>query len=376
MFGSNLLDIAIGLILTYLLLSLIVTAVNELIATFFRSRARDLERGIRNLLDGTSEFPLRWWQPAWRSVWGIVRRFLNRKKEVAEMSKTSDPAVTDSWSNAFFKHRLVDGLSKNTKKPSYIPSRTFAMVLLQLAKRSADANSKLKEEDVLATGAPMNGMATFDDIRTTIEAMKNRSIKDALLPLLEEARSNVTDAATAMKKFSDQVEIWYNHAMDRVGGWYKSRTQGFLFCIAAVVTVTLNVDTIVISQSLAKDEVLRAAMLETAKKYVESPAPLDASQPANIEKGLKAVQTAIAEVDGLGIPIGWNKSIWDELTIRKLMGLFLTTIAVSLGAPFWFDTLKKVISIRGAGKAPIVIPKKTKEDLRPPAAGGAAVANP
>jgi len=30
----------------------------------------------------------------------------------------------------------------------------------------------------------------------------------------------------------------------------------------------------------------------------------------------------------------------------------LTTIAISLGAPFWFDVLKRLISIRGAGTAP------------------------
>lgn len=38
--------------------------------------------------------------------------------------------------------------------------------------------------------------------------------------------------------------------------------------------------------------------------------------------------------------------------LQKLLGLMLTAMALSLGAPFWFDMLNKVISIRAAGRSP------------------------
>ena len=41
----------------------------------------------------------------------------------------------------------------------------------------------------------------------------------------------------------------------------------------------------------------------------------------------------------------------------KLIGLLLTALAISLGAPFWFDLLNKVISIRAAGRSPEEKPK-------------------
>lgn len=41
----------------------------------------------------------------------------------------------------------------------------------------------------------------------------------------------------------------------------------------------------------------------------------------------------------------------------KLVGLLLTALAISLGAPFWFDLLNKVISVRAAGRAPDEKPK-------------------
>ncbi len=36
----------------------------------------------------------------------------------------------------------------------------------------------------------------------------------------------------------------------------------------------------------------------------------------------------------------------------KLIGLLLTGAAVSLGVPFWFDVLNKVVNLRSVGKRP------------------------
>ena len=43
--------------------------------------------------------------------------------------------------------------------------------------------------------------------------------------------------------------------------------------------------------------------------------------------------------------------------IVKIFGLLMTGFAISLGAPFWFDMLNKVISIRSAGRSPAERPK-------------------
>src|SRR5436190_22299908 len=51
MFNSPVLEVAIGMIFFYLLLSLICTALNELIEAWLKNRAYDLEHGIRKLLD-------------------------------------------------------------------------------------------------------------------------------------------------------------------------------------------------------------------------------------------------------------------------------------------------------------------------------------
>jgi hypothetical protein len=88
------------------------------------------------------------------------------------------------------------------------------------------------------------------------------------------------------------------------------------------------------------------------------------------------------KINALGLPIGWkgctdtstlgtpliwcDREAWNWLgLLPMLLGWLITGAAVSLGAPFWFDTLKRVISIRSAGKAPEERPLKPKEVPKP-----------
>src|SRR5882724_11562891 len=103
MFGSSALEVAIGLVFTYLLLSLLCSAINEWIAGVFSLRARKLAAGIKSLLQDETGLGL---------------------------------------AKALYSHGLIDGLSKKSQKPddqeplkgkdgpSYIPPRTFATALM------------------------------------------------------------------------------------------------------------------------------------------------------------------------------------------------------------------------------------------------------
>ncbi|RPH79952.1 MAG: hypothetical protein EHM80_06530 [Nitrospiraceae bacterium] len=75
---------------------------------------------------------------------------------------------------------------------------------------------------------------------------------------------------------------------------------------------------------------------------------------------MERIKQMSAETEKLGLPIGWSRESKDPKALPsdvggwalKIIGLLLTAIAVSLGAPFWFDVLNKLINIRSAGKQP------------------------
>src|SRR5918911_567910 len=98
LFGSTLLEVAIGVVFVYLLLSLLCSALGELIEAFLKYRARYLEQGIKKLLDNSS-------------------------------------LAAD-----LFAHPLVKALGD---RPSYIPARTFSLALWNLATTKAAAAEKM-----------------------------------------------------------------------------------------------------------------------------------------------------------------------------------------------------------------------------------------
>src|SRR5262249_19666465 len=111
MFSSNILDVAVGLVFVFLLLSLICSAANELIETFWRQRAAFLEKGIKELVGGKDQVTLDF------------------------MQKIYDHGLINS---------LYIGTYRDPKKvlPTYIPARNFAIAVLDLW----DASKKSSED--------------------------------------------------------------------------------------------------------------------------------------------------------------------------------------------------------------------------------------
>ena len=337
MFGSNVLDTAMGLVFVFLCVSLVCTATNELIAIAFASRARDLERGIRNMLDGSSEYPLRWWQ--------FHKRSAASKRE-------------PGWADTFFEHQTINGTQKNNCVPSYIPSQDFVSVVLHLLDNPPAVTG------VAASVNPLTGLSTFTEIRAAITRLPlTTKIRGLLLACLQEAESDLTSGVSAIRKFSRRMEIWFDHAMDRVGGWYKKRTQWVLLLIAVVVSGMMNIDTIAIYERLARDGTLRASLVAAAEKAVEYPTTAPTTQ--SVQTAIQNVKTSVNEFNQLGIPVGWTPANSRQVDFNKICGLLVTALAASLGAPFWFDVLNKFMSVRGTGKAPEEKPKDPKAVPQP-----------
>ena len=287
MFGSAILDTAIGLIFVFLVVSLTVSAANELLAALFKWRAKNLFLGIRQLLRDPS-------------VTGLVTRF--------------------------YEHPLIEGLSAKGKKPSYIPSRTFAMALLDIVSPTTAATNR-----------------TLEDLKAGIEKLPG-SLQVTFRVLLDEAGHDIDE-------FKTQLEIWFNSTMERVSGWYKRKTQILQLVLALIIVVLANVDSVRIAKSLSGvNSPLRDSIKDAAHSFIEKNL-----QQENAQTQLRAATEAIGN---LALPIGWANGGFGPTTV---LGWLVTALAATLGAPFWFDLLNRFVNIRASGKAPEEEPKSPKE---------------
>src|SRR5689334_11306405 len=339
LFNSTILDVIIGLIFVYLLLSIMCTAANEWIAALTRRRGKTLEKGITQLLSGQRVL--------------LAADAPDAPKTPADPNTPNPPntgpakTVEQSLIDAFYDHPLIKSMRHDKNHPTYLSSRNFSATLTDII-----------------TGE-QQGKLEFDHLVEAVNALPPGEVKRSLLALLRRSDGEVDRARLA-------IEGWFNDAMDRVSGWYKRRTQVWTIVIAAVLTLVANADTIQISRKLWTDPVLRAAVVEEAKTRAQKPRPTvsveykDENDPTNptVTRN-EGNQVSADEQKVLGQLIGWrDKDNFNKLTP---LGWLLTILAISMGAPFWFDMLNKIMNVRVARKSPdekAKVPEKSNTAVR------------
>ncbi|HKE57267.1 MAG TPA: hypothetical protein VKB46_11210, partial [Pyrinomonadaceae bacterium] len=119
MFGSNILDVAIGIIFLYILISIICSAIRESIEARLKTRAAYLEHGIRELLND-------------REGKGLVTHFFNHPLIYGLFSGDYKPGGSAKRPGMF---------ASGGNLPSYIPAENFACALMDMAARGPDAEA-------------------------------------------------------------------------------------------------------------------------------------------------------------------------------------------------------------------------------------------
>jgi hypothetical protein len=349
MFGSVVLDVAIGMTFVYLLLSLIASVVQEMLAAFMQLRSANLERGLRSLFSGdslSSEMDLVDCIYDHGLVRGLYSDPLKDSNKIQSRFRRMMDAVR------LLARRLI-GISPDKPLtiaanplllPAYIPSRTFALALIDVL----NANKQQGEQ----------AMSSI----TKALAEHNNKAAQALLTLAIDAKGDVV-------AFQRNLEQWYNDAMDRVSGWYKRYTQRVLVVLGLLLAIAFNVNSVRVARTLWLDRDARQAMVGAAGNYAKEHSAVAPADGGKVDAG-KLKEQLQSDVDVFNqvtttslLPLGWKHpwhfyedyfqvapkdAIFSALTL--LAGWVMTALAISFGAPFWFDTLNRFMVMRSTVK--------------------------
>ncbi len=307
LFGSEMLEVAIGLSFMYLLLSIVCSTVTEWISWVLKLRAKVLVDGIRKLVTGTAS-PVE-----------------------------GDPAAV--FVTELLDHPLINSIkNKNGSPPSYINARTFAGALI-------------------ATVAA--GNSTLSGLRAALEPPPAGVTPAIPEHLRKQLAAILADAGNDVGAFRTGVETWFDDAMERVSGWYKRNAQRWTIAVAIAITLILNANTFVIASGMLNDPTARAVFVAQAQQTVATPAAAAASPAASAPTGLpQTVQLSDVEKDlqPTAFGLGWGgvdlRHVDSGALVSTLFGWFITVLALSMGAPFWFDLIGRLVNVRAAGKPP------------------------
>ena len=293
---SAILDVVIGVVFIFLVFSLIVSGIGEVISKALAWRSRHLWGALRKLVDGESP------------------RVLSDQRPLKIIAGGS---LTDS----LYAHPLIRQLEGRTVKKSRlssIPKTDFARALI----------------DIVAPGEEQP--ASVERVRDQVKEWdKDNPMRAPLLTLTAEAEGDLS-------RLRDDVGEWFDARMDLLSAAYRRHVKWLLLGIAIVVTLVFNVDSIRAASALYEDEALRAAVAERA---------IGLTSQCEDESGDELSACIRDEVDkvtgSLTLPVGWSEDV--DTDAWQVIGWIIAVVALSQGGPFWFDVLRKASGLKGSG---------------------------
>ncbi|KAA3437709.1 hypothetical protein [Rufibacter hautae] len=401
----RILDLVIGIIFIYFILSIVASATLEIVANFLMFRANDL----RDWVYSTFNQPYNYKKPNFIKRLGIsivkkINNFLG-KKDVVEPKCLGE----EIW-----HHFAIDGLSKAGKKVSYIPSSEFVRALFDIVVtvklKDINGNYLYRNDLIDNLGNPIlaednNGKTLVDEngkpLTKLQQVIKVRDITPKIYSTDELSEAVIktaflsNDQASIILQYIKDgynfyevrrgFEAWFDHAMERLSGDYKRFSQRFLFFNGLFIAFLFNVDTIALSNYLYSNPDKSLVFANAISNSFNDPNFHMALQnlqnsrergttinPANIDTLVEKVshfRELSKSIQDPDFPLGWKKEeIQTSQTngsagiinpfnkidnpLNSILGILITGFALSLGATFWFDLLNKLVNLRSAGKKP------------------------
>lgn len=300
---SGLLDVAITIVVTFVLTSLLCTTINELVVTLLKTRANGLHRTVSALLDD------------------------------------------ENIRTAFFNHGLIKslGIGSTAGKQGDTPPSTMN----DKTSRSSYIDGRTFADALLGTIEPGKPIPAIEEVQKRIELLADGQLKAALALAVASANQSITSVR-------DEMARWFDTSMDRLSGYYTRYMKWLSLGIGLAVAILLNIDTAQIAASSWNDPQVRQSAIAIAENLSPNDNVDCSGKPDEINCLTTKVRDTTNELSGL--PVGWTSTPpWPTTLdtglwwLTKLIGWLITALAASVGAPFWFDMLQNVMSLRGAG---------------------------
>jgi hypothetical protein len=297
------LEVIIGMIFTFMLLSLLGTTLNELVSAWRGWRGFYLEEALKRLLE------------------------FDDKKDVFEKF------MKNPLFQQMMQHKAI---LRKSQAPAYLSSANFTAILTNVLKKKGNA---IQSVDDIINGAPEGSR-----LREVLEQFK------------EEGHTNV-------EAFKSRMQTWFDDIMGHSSGWYKRHLQFVTFFVGFGIAVVLNADSFQIYSHLTTNADSRQKLSTMAKAFAAenetlpglTPSPTTPLSGSEIKQGVKDfINTPEFYTASNVLGLGWSRTdllVKPHIWLLRLLGWFITALAVSLGAPFWFDILKKIITIKSTGNS-------------------------
>jgi len=317
-------DILLGLSVVMLIVSMAVTLMTQAILALRQSRGRHLLAGLVDLLEQLDP--------------GVERRCA---EEIAKMILCS-PIINGGKVWGSIRYGEVIHREELTK------------MLLDLAARDSSAETMTM---IQQTALKMLKKVMADNgIMDPDQTLKNMHMAALQLEktnpeLANDARQNIALLQEASSQFLAKINLRFDSIIDRVSQRFTFSARVWTFVSATLVAVVLQLDTVTLVNRFAMDDAMRAAFVQEAmmidqaqRATVNLQAQTAATSPQSDETR-RQYFTFLAK-QGVILPPTSLKLWYDNWQNVNLPGLMVSILLLSLGAPFWYSALNRLLQLR------------------------------
>lgn len=387
----GILDVALGLILVYLTLSIFASEIQEIITAWLQLRARHLKKSIYRLFGGTRNS-----QQLERQLRGIKEE--NQVRTTEQKKAFSEEEKIINLVNTLYQHPAIlsttqstlgisanDDISATLYGPSYITAEDFSEALLDILYRDfqwppevtlktimEDLKPKDPQSIIPPTSEPTVGKKSNNPAQDFYCIRSIKRVYEAAEVADKWYRKRMPDKSD-LELFKFSLQDWFNKSQYHASGTYKRNSKYLLFLIGLVATVFLNANTFHIAQNLLTKPEGNLDIATISNEIIQgcdTEAGLDAKSDKCKEE-IHKVNQIINDVQVSNLPIGWSLDslnanslglYFNNFTqkpfnsslhlIYQLVGWTVSALAIMMGASFWFDVLKRFVNIRNTVAPP------------------------
>ena len=303
-------DVLIGLTVIMLALSMVVTVFTQFLTTVLNSRGRHLKRSLADLIQ--------------------------------QVDPNLDEDTAKKIARKVLMHPLISGAKGGmTRLGSVILREEFIKMLLDLAHRTEGHRLDEKTRMALKTSLAAGGIADPADTLKRVRS-STLALEEARPDLALNVRQSMAILQEAKSEFVAFVNGWFDQTMDRATQRFTFSTRAVTLVGATVVALALQLDTVALVNRLSQDAEIRQVLVKTAElQATAAQGEATASPKAQAESQMQwlASHGLIAIPKDLG---DWQKR-WAD---ANAPGIAVTVILLSLGAPFWYSMLGRLLKLR------------------------------
>ncbi|WP_371779515.1 hypothetical protein [Streptosporangium subroseum] len=384
---------AIGLILAFLLLSLLVSGVNEAFVRLLGIRSKFLWAYLRDTLDGGPEEGKSWIPSKIADIFAKLPFSKDDPRPVHSPDPAPsvvEPMRVDPVAVPAAEEPATDGSIANTAEGLAAGEATGEPAAESAAGKPAegfapiDMTARLYErlQEIDHPKGARTSIANIPPERFSGAVMELASAEEngieGLLAKLEAINSPLAGhlrgvwegAQRDMGKFRKGVENWFDGEMQRLSMLYGRYVKLVVFALGVVLTLVFSMDALEYGKTLLRDNAYRTGVTAIAGGGGDGYAALrdkcagsevgvaepygcvteSLSSPALVKIFDHALVSVTMPPEDSDEPsFHWNGGAWWDrlITPGHWPGYLLTMVALLFGASFWWDVLRRLTGVRG-----------------------------